>query len=156
MATFSKILVATDFSESSADAVRVAVDLSKTYVATLSIVHVLEPYLYMKAEGYPFSSPEQIKKLLRAQAQSLAQAERDAKAAGASAVDSTQLEGFAAEEIVAFAEKGGYDLIVVANRGRTGLSRALLGSVAEKVARTAPCALLVVRERGAASAAGKA
>lgn len=52
--------------------------------------------------------------------------------------------GGAAHEIARYAREHGIDLIVVGTHGRTGMSRALLGSVAERVIRTAPCPVLAV------------
>jgi len=52
------------------------------------------------------------------------------------------------KEIVAEAESARPDLIVMGTQGRGGLDRALLGSVAEKVIRLAPCPVLTVRETG--------
>jgi hypothetical protein len=52
--------------------------------------------------------------------------------------------GDAANEIARYAREHGVDLIVIGTHGRTGMSRALLGSVAERVIRTAPCPVLVV------------
>jgi nucleotide-binding universal stress UspA family protein len=54
-------------------------------------------------------------------------------------------EGAAWREIDAFARERQVDLIVVGSHGRRGLPRALLGSVAEKIVRTAACPVLVVR-----------
>jgi nucleotide-binding universal stress UspA family protein len=56
--------------------------------------------------------------------------------------------GAAWDRIVAIADADpAIGLIVMGTRGRTGLPRALLGSVAEKVVRHAPCSVLVARER---------
>jgi nucleotide-binding universal stress UspA family protein len=54
-------------------------------------------------------------------------------------------DGIAAEAIVATATRLKSDLIVIATHGRTGLSHLLLGSVAERVVRAAPCPVLTVR-----------
>jgi len=59
---------------------------------------------------------------------------------------SSVLEGNPAVEIVKYAQENGADLIVVGTLGRGGLSRFLLGSTAEKVIRTAPCPVMVVRQ----------
>ena len=48
-------------------------------------------------------------------------------------------------EILRYAEKGDYDLIVMATHGRTGINRLLLGSVAEQVIRHSVCPVFVVR-----------
>ncbi len=53
--------------------------------------------------------------------------------------------GSPAETIVRIAQERGADLIVMGTQGRTGLSHVLLGSVAEKVVRLAPCPVLTVR-----------
>jgi nucleotide-binding universal stress UspA family protein len=56
--------------------------------------------------------------------------------------------GQAAERLIAAAKEKNADLIVMATHGRTGLSHALMGSVAEKVVRQAPCPVLTVRPKG--------
>lgn len=55
--------------------------------------------------------------------------------------------GRPAQQIIEFATEVGADLIVIATRGRTGASRFVLGSVAEKVVREAPCPVLTTRGR---------
>jgi len=59
------------------------------------------------------------------------------------------LEGGPIHEIVAFAEREHVDLIVMGSHGRTGLARLLMGSVAEGVARRAPCPVLIVKQPAA-------
>src|SRR5262249_22117065 len=62
------------------------------------------------------------------------------------AVRSARAElGPAQHTIVNFAQTGGYDLILLGTHGRTGLARALIGSVAERVVRHATCPVLTVR-----------
>jgi nucleotide-binding universal stress UspA family protein len=56
-------------------------------------------------------------------------------------------DGVPWEEVVTAARESNTDLIILSTHGRTGLSHALLGSVAERVMRHAPCPVLVVRER---------
>jgi nucleotide-binding universal stress UspA family protein len=51
----------------------------------------------------------------------------------------------AADEIIRYAKEKGVDLIVVGTRGRSGMSKALLGSVASKIVTYSPCSVLVVR-----------
>ena len=53
--------------------------------------------------------------------------------------------GDPATTIVEHAAQGGYDLLVLGTHGRTGIAHAALGSVAEKVVRSAPCPVLTVR-----------
>jgi nucleotide-binding universal stress UspA family protein len=51
------------------------------------------------------------------------------------------------EEVVAYAREQAIDLIVIATHGRSGLSHVLLGSVAERIVREAPCPVLTIRDR---------
>ena len=75
----------------------------------------------------------------------LDEAKAEAEAAGAVRTETKLLEGIAHSEIVSFAQEFGYDLIVMGTHGRTGIMHALLGSVAERVLRKAPCPVLTVR-----------
>ena len=59
---------------------------------------------------------------------------------------SAPMEGNPAIEVVKYAQENKVDLVVVGTLGRSGLSRFLLGSTAEKIIRTAPCPVLVVRQ----------
>jgi len=145
MKPFKKILVPVDFSACSTEAVRVAVDLSRRYDAKLTLVHVFEPILYTTPEGYPFLVPGQVESLLALYAQALDRARQEAEACGATGVEVRKLQGYPPTEIVDFARKESFDLIVAGTHGRTGIKHALLGSVAEKILRAAPCPVLAVR-----------
>lgn len=145
MAPFKKILVPTDHSRHSAEAIRCAADLARRYEAAITLVYVFEPVTYALPEGHVMQSPPQLQELQGAFEQRLQQAAADAKTAGAPVVDAKVLTGPVAAELTDFAQQGQYDLIVMGTHGRTGLRHLVLGSVAEKVVRTAPCAVLTVR-----------
>jgi nucleotide-binding universal stress UspA family protein len=147
MTPFKKILVPTDFSKHSTEALAAAADLSRRYEASVTLAYVFEPVTYALPEGHMLQSPPQIEELQTVFEERLVQAEADAKAAGALGVTSKLLTGPVAAEITDFAEAGGFDLVVMGTHGRTGLRHLMLGSVAEKVVRTAPCAVLTVRVR---------
>ena len=85
--------------------------------------------------------------------QGLAEAARRVAAAGALDVVTVLCEGSPYDEILAHAREGRFDLIVMGTHGRTGLEHMLMGSVAEKVVRTAPCPVLTVRAGEARRAA---
>jgi nucleotide-binding universal stress UspA family protein len=75
-----------------------------------------------------------------------AEAARAASAAGSGvSVRTKTAEGDAATLLIQEAEEGGYDLLVVGNKGMTGATRFFLGSVPNKVSHHVPCALLIVR-----------
>ena len=145
MKPFRKILVPVDFSEHSERALQTAVMLARSYDAALTIVHVYEPFAAAVPEGYVLFSEEQLQRMFGEFQRALGQCQQKALAAGAKSVETQLLHGFAASEIQAFSEQGSFDLIVMGTHGRRGLSHALLGSVAERVLRTAPCPVLIVR-----------
>jgi nucleotide-binding universal stress UspA family protein len=70
---------------------------------------------------------------------------RDARTAGVSQIETFARVGDAADAILDVAEEQGTDLIVVGNKGMTGATRFLLGSVPNKVSHHAPCSVLIVR-----------
>lgn len=145
MARFKKILVPTDFSSHSVAATVLAAELAQRFEAAVTLLHVFEPSYYTAAEGYPFVTPDEVRRVMARHKEALAVAQREAQAAGAQRVDSQLVQGSAASEVVALAKSGSYDLIVMGTHGRTGLKHALMGSVAEKIVRTSPCPVLTVR-----------
>ena len=151
MAPFRKILVPTDFSKHSAHAIDTAADLSRRYEASVTLAYVFEPVTYALPEGHVMQSPPQLEEMRSAFEQRLVEATAEARVAGALDVQSKLLTGPVANEIVDFARQDQFDLIVMGTHGRTGLRHLVLGSVAEKVVRTASCAVLTVRARETAS-----
>jgi nucleotide-binding universal stress UspA family protein len=145
MKPFRKILVPVDFSACSAEAVRSAADVATHYGAELCLINVYEPINYALPGNYPFYVPGQLEGILAECGKQLATAKKDAEAAGVARAQTQQLQGIPATEIVEFAKKHDFDLIVMGTHGRTGLQHVLIGSVAEKVVRKAPCAVLTVR-----------
>lgn len=134
------ILFPTDFSTASDAALAHAEAVAKQSNAKLLIVHVEEPPLaYGGGElyyGLPEPSSERIRKMLD-----------DVRPKDPSVAFSHRLVmGDPAGEIVRIAGEEKVDSIVLGTHGRTGLSRLLMGSVAEGVVRRAPCPVLVYRE----------
>ena len=144
---FKRILVATDFS-ACADAARVvATALARALGATLALVHVQSPLpTYAFAEGGALDLARLEDEQRRWALERLEiQAEETARAAGIAVTTAIRV-GTPAAEIVEAAREAGADVIVVGTHGRTGLNRLLIGSVAERVVRTAPCPVLTVRD----------
>jgi nucleotide-binding universal stress UspA family protein len=148
MKPFEKILVPIDFGQHSAEAMRRAVDVAGHYGASLTLVYVYEPLDYALPEGYALYTPEQVGQLLDDFRERLRAAAREVEGMGAPAVAHEVLTGPAASEIVEYARAHGMDLIVMGTHGRRGLSHLLMGSVAERVLRTAPCPVLTVKVDG--------
>ena len=145
MKPFRKILVPVDFSACSKEAVRAAADVATHYGAEVCLINVYEPINYALPGNYPFYMPGQLENILAECEKHLAASKKDAEAAGIAHAQTQQLQGIPATEIVEFAKKHGFDLIVMGTHGRTGLQHVMIGSVAEKVVRRAPCAVLTVR-----------
>lgn len=145
MTHFSKILVPIDYSAYSDEAVRTAVDLAGRFSASITLVNVYEPIDRLAPEAYWVITPEQEQRVLAAFKERLTKAEQQVRDLGAAKVDSQLLEGEAALRIANYARDNGHDLIVMGTHGRRGFKHLLLGSVAERVLRTATCAVLVVR-----------
>lgn len=149
MKPFTKILVAHDFSHHSDRALAVAADLARRYEASLCVLHVHEPELYASSEAYLLRRSDEQPQVIEALALKLRHVGEQLSALGALVVDTqVRWSSKAAAEIASYAAEGGYDLVVMATHGRTGLGHALLGSVAERVVRSAPCPVLTVRDPG--------
>jgi len=145
MKPFRKILVPVDFSAHSAQAVRMAASIARRYEASLEIIHVYEPLAYPLPEGYVMLTQKQLDTLFAELERQLRLAQEAAVAEGALQVETHARQGLAVAEICDFARDGGFDLIVMGTHGRKGLEHFLLGSVAERVLRTAPCPVLAVK-----------
>jgi nucleotide-binding universal stress UspA family protein len=144
---FRHILAPTDFSEYSKKAVASALELAKKFGAKLSILHVVElpPY---PVEGYvpPSLTATFIEDLEHEASRELAQVVPEAEAAG---VEVARLVGVGTpyRKISDMAEAEQVELIVMATAGRTGFSHLIMGSIAERVVRTASCPVLTIRPR---------
>ena len=148
MISIRKILVPTDFSAHSKDAQVWGAELAQRYDASITLVHVYQPISYALPEGYVMPSANLLADLEVSLGRALDDAKKQLESSPGLRVDTSLIQGVPFAEIVRFAREGAYDLIVLSTHGRTGLRHALLGSVAEKVVRKAPCPVLTVRPRG--------
>lgn len=143
---YQTILVATDFSEAAEAAVEHAADLAKHFDAKLVLVHAynVEIPIASPAMAGGYVLPEGFFESISKQASS--QTEDAAKALSDKGIDAigVALDRPASQAITEEAERRGADLIVMGTRGLTGLKHVALGSVADRVVRTAPCPVLTV------------
>jgi nucleotide-binding universal stress UspA family protein len=146
MTSIRRILAPTDFSPPSSRAVARAVEVARARRAALVLLHVLAPVTPMMGDGYiPPSTFEKLDEgRRRAGQRRLAAVANRAARAGVRAT-TMLVEGVAAEQIARAARRCRADLIVMGTHGRTGFSRFLLGSVAQRVLTLAPCDVLTVR-----------
>jgi nucleotide-binding universal stress UspA family protein len=145
MKPFQKILVPFDFSAHAQEALDCAVDLARRYQASLTLAHVHETPAYPVPEGFLLYAPEAIPSLLTELRQLLERARQQAAQAGGRPVQARLLEGIVAVELIRLVCDDSFDLVVMGSHGRTGFAHLVLGSVAEKVARRAPCSVLTVK-----------
>ena len=145
MKQFQKILVPVDFAPRSTEAVRRAVDIAQHYSASITLVHVYEPVDYALPEGYVLYTSEQIGVMTTEFEARLDRLRRDVEALGFTRIETHLLTGSAPAEIVAYAEEAGFDLIIMGTHGRKGVAHMLMGSVAERVLRSAHCPVLTIK-----------
>ena len=142
------LLVATDFSSHSEAAVRAAVNLAKAFKATVHLVHAFDTPIPIFTP-YEVVVPDAFLEQARESATRSLNASRDKIQAEDVSVKTHLTEGPAAPAIARAAEELGADLIVMGTRGNTRLQHVLLGSVAERTIRMAPCSVLTVKTQDA-------
>ncbi len=147
MIDLKKILVPTDFSEHGRHALSYGAELAQKFGAELHLLHVLQDLVAMVPEpGMAFPMPgDYLKDLREGSQRALTELAKKEVPEGLSIVQEIR-EGPPFLEIIRYAKENDVDLMVLGTHGRSGLAHALLGSVAEKVVRKAPCPVLTVRD----------
>lgn len=140
-----RICVCSDFSNHAERAFEYGVTFARQFAAELHFVHVIEDIIPTVPEpGIAMLPSEEIMASLRnASTEAMTKFLADRQAEGIKVVQVVR-EGVPFREVVAYAQEMEIDLIIVGTHGRTGLSHLLLGSVAERVVRSAPCPVLTV------------
>jgi nucleotide-binding universal stress UspA family protein len=149
---FKRILVPIDFSSTSDAALQCARGMAVRFGASLHLLHVAEdPYrAFYSAEVYVPEVEGLRDEILRNAIGGLKERLRTSDFAELRAT-ADAIIGTPAACIVEYAAGHGVDLIVMGTHGRGGMSHLLMGSVAERVVRTAPCPVLTLREAKAAA-----
>jgi nucleotide-binding universal stress UspA family protein len=146
--TLQKILVPTDFSEHAAGALQAAESLARPFGATLHLLHVVQmPVMPTMPEAAPVI-PVSFWQELREHALRNLEKEKARLGAAGLKCEVEVIEDVPGFAISAAAERAKADLIVMGSRGLTGIKHALLGSVAERTVRAAPCPVLTVKKGG--------
>jgi universal stress protein A len=143
------ILFPTDFSTASDAALAHAETLAKQAGASLLIVHVEEPPLAYGGGELYYGLPEPNSERIQQMLESVKPSDRSVT------VEHRLTMGDPAAEIVRIAEEEKPEMIVMGTHGRTGLTRLLMGSVAEAIVRRSPCPVLTYREVDEKLAIGK-
>jgi len=134
---FKKLIVGVDFSPLSERAASAAVELARGIGAEVVLVHVIAP-------GADYADPARFVAEVRPGIEDQLREMAARLGATGARVDWGVVDGHPAEAIATFADRWGGDMIVTGTAGRTGVSRMLLGSVAERLVRIARVPVLVV------------
>ena len=150
---YKRILVGTDGSETATLAVRHAAQLAAAHDAELVIVtaFIENPHVERELEYERSQAPADIQWAITSSGEAedkLAAARHDATEAGATKLRTRVEKGDPASMLIETAEELLCDVIVVGNKGMSGASRFLLGSVPNRVSHHAPCDVLIVRTVG--------
>jgi nucleotide-binding universal stress UspA family protein len=138
MIALQRILVATDFGPAAEAALTYGRALAKNFGATLTVMHVAENFFMRPTTADPHALKAAMARRLE---ERLTVDDRSALHARAVLETSDQ----PADEITRYAKQAEIDLIVMGTHGRNGISHLLVGSVAERVVRTASCPVLTVK-----------
>jgi nucleotide-binding universal stress UspA family protein len=147
MIALKRILVATDFSEPAEAALLYGRTLARMFDATLHVVHVIGNIntLAFGAETYTVALPDLQRDVEDAARKALDDLLVDSDAHPLPVKRTLLVANAPAAAIVDYAQRELIDLVVTGTHGRGGVSHLLLGSVAERVVRTAPCPVLTIR-----------
>ena len=153
MISLHRILVATDFSDFSKEALAYAVYLARGFGADLYLLHVFEPPFFSRTGVSPSVRPEVhqwIQEMKEEDSRELNLAASEIRHQ-ISKVHPILKEGEPFLEILKAAGEIPADLIVLGTHGRTGLAHVLMGSVAERIVRKSSCPVFTVRPKGLGS-----
>jgi universal stress protein A len=144
-----KIILATDFSEASQDAIIYAKWLSGSLAAELKVLHVFEPKGWMVPSPYYYTPG--FEEWVDASIENVRQKGKEAletlaKSFGPHA-ETIFIEGHPGKEIVQAAAEQNADLLILGTHGYTGWNHLTLGSIAEYVVRHSPCPVLTIKPR---------
>lgn len=138
---FKKILIATDGSKRTQNAVEMGLKIAREQHSKVYAVYVVDTVTFT---SIPMDVTwENMYQLLKDEGEDAVKAVKDS--AADVDVETHVLEGNPAVEITKFAGDNGVDLIVMGTLGKSGIDRILLGSTAEKVIRIANCPVLVIK-----------
>ena len=149
MAGFRKILVPVDFSSHSQRALQTGIELAKAFGAKLHLLHCYQINVGA-ISPYGLVIPESFDRDIREAATKQLEQWREKVAAQKIEVESEVSPLFPSEAIASTAERIGADLIVMGTRGLSGIKHVMLGSVAERTVRIAPCPVLTLKAKGEA------
>ena len=143
LSDIKEILVPIDFTATSEHALDYAVDFAKTVGAKITVLHAYELPIYGFPDGALVASADVASRILSGAQAGLQAAIEKRKASGVE-LRAVLRDGPPSEEIAAVAKESKADLVILGTHGRSGLRRAIMGSVAEEVIRACECPVLTI------------
>lgn len=141
---FTRILVPTDGSEEVESAVEMALELARTHDATLHVLFIVDPPRSISGAGEGFTGLDNLLDELEAEGQRATERVAERGDDSGVEVETAVRRGNPHDDVLAYADEHDVDLIVMGTHGRTGVKRALLGSVTENVVRHSEIPVLTV------------
>jgi nucleotide-binding universal stress UspA family protein len=146
MIVLKNILVPTDFGDPSEQALRYGRHFARQFGATLHVLHTIQNVMIPGGAEVPVAAVQQVEQGLESVARrQMDQLITDDDRTSLSVVTAVRVAPSAASDIVEYARSNAIDLVVMGTHGRGVLGHLLMGSVAERVVRSAPCPVLTVR-----------
>jgi nucleotide-binding universal stress UspA family protein len=142
------VLIPTDFSDTAAAAAEYGCELAARLGARVTLLNVFSPGIVALPDAVYAPTEDELEMLAHAARSHLTAIAYRLVRAGLH-IDVAAVEGVPSEAIAEWADTHGVGMIVIGTHGRRGLAHALLGSVAERVVRTARCPVLTVGRAGA-------
>jgi nucleotide-binding universal stress UspA family protein len=144
---FNRILIPTDGSDAVMPAVKMALDLAKTYDATLHALFIVDQPSSVTGTGEGFTGIDNLLNELEEEGHHATDIIADQAEDSNVEIKSSVQRGNPHDDILAYANEHAIDLIVIGTHGRTGVKRALLGSVTEDVVRHSEIPVLTVHRK---------
>src|SRR5262245_26174305 len=147
MVTLKRILVATDFDEAADVALEYGRELARTFRSSLDVLHVVDNVVArgLAGEGFMGAYPDLQRGVEQAAEKRLAERISEEDRILLDAAPVLRTSSSPALAIVEYAQAAGVDLIVMGTHGRGAMAQLLMGSVAERVVRLAPCPVLTLK-----------
>jgi universal stress protein A len=142
--TIRTILVPVDFSEASLQALRMAGNIARTYGATIHLLHVYQDVFSVISMRTFELTEEVVEQAIRLEISGKFEALLNEVHPDTTVLREMR-KGDTADEILDYAQTRHMDLIVIATNARTGLEHLFIGSIAQRIVRSAPCPVLTCR-----------
>lgn len=144
---FDRVLIPTDGSDAVEPAVETALDLAKTYEATLHALFIVDQPTSVSGTGEGFAGLDSLLNELEGEGHRATDAVADRAEVNGVETTTAVRRGNPHDDILAYATEHDVDVIVMGTHGRTGVKRALLGSVTENVVRHSDVPVLTVHRK---------